>query len=93
MIACGSITITKMEFFFTDKNRCSGIPIPSEGEFVCNNENLSPETECQFICPLGKMPIEDINIRCIENVDTNDTDNLYVWDKDVSNFQCVQLIR
>ena len=85
--------MTKIAFFYTDKNRCAGIPVPSEGEFVCNNENLSPETECQFVCPLGKMPIEDRIITCKENVGTNDTDNLYVWDKDVSNVQCIQVIR
>ena len=64
-----------------------------EGEFVCNNENLAPETRCEFVCPIGKMPLDETIVTCKENIGNNGIESSYEWDKDVSNFKCIRVMR
>ena len=78
---------------YVDPNRCNEKPIPVEGEFICENMDLIVGTKCQFICPADKVPILDEIATCKEVVNPGSSASTFEWDKSMSSFECVKVIR
>ena len=76
-----------------DPNRCDEIPTLKEGDFECENSKLIVDTKCKFVCPSDKVPVLDDMIFCEEFIDPKSNLSTFEWDKEISSFECVKIIR
>ena len=76
-----------------DPNRCDEIPTLKEGDFECENSELTVGTKCKFVCPSDKVPVLEDTITCDEFIDPKSNLSTFEWDKEISSFECVKIIR
>ena len=76
-----------------DPNHCDELPTLIDGDFKCENPDLTVGTKCQFICLSDKVPVLENMITCEELIDPKSNLSTFQWDKAISSFECVKIIR